>query len=153
MRTHTVASALRSRPLSALMKTSCLLALVVAACAMLPGQAAAAGSGSTWNWEINGRCLLGAGIAYNTPENWFNTGGYIACYSQGGTRRIVCKAVHRHTFYWHSHATSIDETRNSDFKIYSRPIFGTNGDRYKTSCTFYHSAGRLATFESDAVTL
>lgn len=49
MKTRTVASALPLRPLSALMKTSCLLALLVSACVALPGQASAAGS--RWNWD------------------------------------------------------------------------------------------------------
>jgi len=132
------------------MKTSCLLALLVSACVVLPGQASAAGSGAKWTSDSNGGCSLRAGIAYNTPQNWFNTGGSIACGSQGGTRRVVCKAVHRHTWpwYWHSHAISIDDTRNSNFKVYSRPIFGTNGQRYKTNCKFYHSGRYLGTVES-----
>ncbi len=149
--TAPITNALRSRPLSALIMISCLLALLVSVGAALPQQAPA--SGSTWTWQVKGGCVLGAGLASNTPQNWFNTGGYISCGSQTGTRRAVCKAVHRHGVYWHSHATSIDSTRNSNFKMYSQPIYGTNGDTYKTNCKFYRSGLHLATVESPGVRL
>lgn len=98
-------------------------------------------------------CSGRVGIKANSSSNSYQNWGMISCGTGTRTRELSCKTVHRHTMSWHSHPVTIAGAVREDEYRYSKTIYGTNGDTYKTSCRAYYDGSLQWTAESPAVNL
>ena len=97
-------------------------------------------------------CSVSARLSPDYVGNRYRIGGTIRC-GGSGTRQLVCKAVHRHSTYWHSHSNAIVASREADFSQTSGWVGGTNDDTYKANCKGYYDGSYQRTSESPAYNL
>jgi hypothetical protein len=98
-------------------------------------------------------CSRTARISADRVNNRYKVSGSVSC-NANGFLRMRCKPVHRHTFFWHSHAWAFDVTRfGSSLSESSGPINGTNGDTYKANCQYWFNGVYLGALESGTITL
>jgi hypothetical protein len=101
---------------------------------------------------VASHCAVSARLSPDYTYNRYRITGAIRC-GGSGTRRLECKAIHRHSTYWHSHSAAIIESHEYDFTRTSGWISGTDDDTYKANCKGYYNGSYQRTAESPAYNL